>query len=227
MALAMAGTYAMPAIDDPLVVASGGVHALKLVPDLAVPAWLVWLELRETRWSRMALRVAAGVGVLLALATGAELWRCRSVTRLAGAGAAALDAGDAAGALASYEQVARLAPGLAVAQQRRAIALATLGRMDEALAGFARAVALAPDDPGTHDDYGRALAMRGRGDEAVRELEIALRLAPDDARVMFELARTQLARGRAADAVPLLVRARELVPEEPEITDLLRQAGGR
>ena len=225
MVLAMAGSYALPAIDDPLVVASGGLHLLKLAPYLLIPAWLVWLELRTIRWSPGLLRAAAGVGVALALVSGTEVWRSRAVSHFAEAGAAALDAGNATAALANYDHALRLSPGLASAHRRRAIALATMGRMDQALAGFARAVALAPGDAGAQDDYGRALGMSGRPEEAARRFERAHQLAPNDVQVTFELARARLEQGRRAEALALLRRARELRPEEAAITELLRQVG--
>ena len=227
MALAMAAAYFLPEFNDALMFADPGLHFLKLVPYLLLPAWMVAVELAGESWSRLARRMGAGAAMVLVLATGAEIWRMHTVRQLADRASAAFDAGRTDDALGQYRALLHLAPRDATARRREGIALATLGRMDEALASFARAAALAPRDPAAHDDFGRALLMAGRTDEAAVQLEAARALAPEDAQVLFALARARLSQGRRAEAVALLTRVRELEPGEPQIEDLIQEAAGR
>ena len=223
IAIGMAVSYLTPGFYDPMLIQEPAVRLLKLAPYLAAPAWLVWLELRDMRLPLRYVRFMAVVAVLLALALGEEIWRGQETKRLAERGESAFARSDAQGALQSYERLLRLAPGDGTGTHRRAIALATLGRMDEALPQFARAAELSPRDISARDDYGRALLMSGRVGEAVQELESARRLAPSDVQVLFALSRARLAEGRRGDAVALLERARELAPTDPGIRQALDQ----
>ena len=225
IAAGMAVAYLCPGFDDPALIRQPALHLLKLVPYLAAPAWLVWLELREQRRGRWAVPIAFAALALFALGTVAEVWRGAESGRVAAVGEAALAGSDPARALASFDRVVRLSPRDSKAQRNRAIALATLGRLDEASAGFARAVALAPGDAAAHDDYGRALLMTGRTREAAAQLERASALAPADVQVLFQLARARLAEGRPQDAARALARARELAPDEPAIAEALERLG--
>lgn len=229
---AVAASHALPAYDDPGLLANPALHAAKLLPFVALPAWFLWLELRERAWSPRVRRAALTLAVLLAVATAGELWRQSALTAAWTSGEAALAAGDGAGALAAFDGVTRLDPASADGRRKRAIALATLGRLDEALGDFARAARMAPDDPVAHDDYARALLMRGQPAEAGAQLERALALAPADPQVLFVLARVRATQARPAEAIALLERARELAPEEPAIPEALAAlrggaAGGR
>ena len=219
----MAGSYLLPAFDDPLLLQSPALHLLKLVPYVATPAWLVWLELRDTQWPRRWVRGAGIVALLLVVATGEEIWRGHEIQRWATSGEEALRRSDAAAALMSFDRLLKLSPRDGGAEHKRAIALAMSGRMDEALPAFARSTAIEPRDAAAHDDYGRALLMRGRLGEAADQLEIARSLTPADVQVLFVLARAREAQGRRAEAIALLARARELAPEEPAFRGALER----
>ena len=227
IATAMAAAYLLPEFDDASLLQHPALHLGKLAPYLVAPAWLVWLELRENGWGRPRLRWAALAAVLLALATGEEIWRGHEIQRLAARADETLANHDAAGALESYDRWVRLSPRDATPRRRRAIALVTIGRLDEALADFARAVALAPGDAAAHDDYGRALLMSGRTTEAAEQLEAARALTPCDVQILFQLARIHLAQGRRPEAMALIARAHELAPGEAAISEAYEQLGAR
>jgi len=227
IATAMAAAYLLPEFDDASLLRHPALHLGKLAPCLVAPAWLVWLELRENGWGRPRLRWAALAAVLLALATGEEIWRGHEIQRLAARADETLANHDAAGALESYDRWVRLSPRDATPRRRRAIALVTTGRLDEALADFARAVALAPGDAAAHDDYGRALLMSGRTTEAAEQLEAARALTPCDVQILFQLARIHLAQGRRPEAMALIARAHELAPGEAAISEAYEQLGAR
>jgi Flp pilus assembly protein TadD len=224
--LGMTMVYALPDYGDPGVLGNAWVHVLKLLPFVAIPAWLVWLELREGRWSAGMRRLAMAAAAVLALATAGEIWRQSALVDLRQRGDAAIADSDGAGALACYDRVARLDPGNATCQRKRAIALAILGRMEESLAGFDRAVKMAPDDAAARDDYARALMMAGRTEGAATQLERAHALAPADVQVLYTFAGLRAGQGRRAEAAALLERARELAPDEPAIGEALKELGG-
>jgi tetratricopeptide (TPR) repeat protein len=224
--LGFAVSYALPAFDDPRLAASPALHALKLVPYVATPAWLVWLELRAA-WPGVLRRAALVVAVVLLAGTGLEAWRLHAMTALAHRGETALAASRPQEALVAYENLLKLSPRDPLASRKRAIALATLGRLDQALAGFAIAEKLAPDDAAAHDDYGRALVMAQRYAQASVQLEAARTLTPDDPQVLVSLAQVRLLQDRQPEAMSLLVRARELAPDDAGIQDLLKAAASQ
>lgn len=225
-AAAMALAFVLPEFDDPRLLELPVVHALKVAPYLLVPAWLFGLELRAAERRRTVRRAAVIAVALAAAATGGEALRHAAIRRLDATGGALLDRGDAAGALRRFEAVARLAPSDPYAHTSAAIALARLGRSEEAGRRFARAVALAPESAETRSNYGRWLLGTGRTEDAQEELEAARRLAPHDETILCDLARVRLARGEISEAVALVNRARELAPGSAAVARLLARLEG-
>jgi len=226
-ALGMACAFLLPDFDDPLLLANPALHALKLLPYLATPAWMVALELRGLAIGRPVRRALPAVAAVLLLALAAEGWRSHETRRLAREVRASLDAGDATAAWDRCRRWLRLDPRSGPAHMNGAIALATAGNLAEAAGHFARASELEPGSAAAQDNDGRALLMLGRTDEAGRRLESARALTPDDPQILFVLARVRLAQGRGADARALLARAHELEPADETITGALEQAQGR
>ncbi|MEA2988427.1 MAG: protein O-GlcNAc transferase [Alphaproteobacteria bacterium] len=70
-------------------------------------------------------------------------------------------------------------PGCARAHELLGMALARLGRREDALASFDAAIARAPERADAHANRGDVLAELGRRDEAVASYDRALALAPD------------------------------------------------
>lgn len=227
IALGMGLAFLLPDFDDPALMRDPMLHVAKLVPYLAAPAWLVWLELRPARWSPRAVRLAAVTVVVLGVATAVEAWRGHAIADETANADAALANGDAAAALVHYDRLLHLSPGDARAERRRAVALATMGRIDDAVTGFAHVVAGNPKDAAARDDYGRALLLADRPGEAAAQLEQARALTPDDVQILYELARVSASQGDTTRARGLLARARELAPDEPAITTALAGLGAR
>jgi tetratricopeptide (TPR) repeat protein len=92
-------------------------------------------------------------------------WPMFEVCKL-GWGDALLACGDAAGALAMYEQALALNRHLGQAWRGCGVALAALRRTDEALEKFATAQREDPHDPATARAWARTLDALGRDDEA-------------------------------------------------------------
>jgi tetratricopeptide (TPR) repeat protein len=103
-----------------------------------------------------------------------------------------------------------------VRQQRRAEALAELGR----------AASLAPGEPRFAYVYGVALNDTGKRSEAIRILDAALERSPNDRNLLMVLVSYQLAAGNAAAARRHAALLRELEPGNPEIERMARELSG-
>ncbi len=81
--------------------------------------------------------------------------------RLYNEGTAALDRGDAAGAVDALERAAELAPRASEVQNHLGIAYLEAGRRDDALAAFERATRLDCDNEAARSNLRRMRAARG------------------------------------------------------------------
>ena len=225
-AFGMAVAFVLPDFDDPLLLANPALHALKILPYLATPAWMVAVELRGLAPGRSARRAVFAVAAILFVMLVAGGWRAKAVERLAREARERLDAGDASGASDRYRRWLQLDPRSGPAHMNDGIALATMGNLAEAAAHFARAAELEPGNAAAQDNYARLLLMLGRTREAGERLEAARALTPSDPQILFVLARLRLGQGRRAEAVALLTRARELEPGDEPIAELLMRAKG-
>ena len=73
---------------------------------------------------------------------------------------------DAAGAIELYEKAIELEPGLAIAWNGLSMALAKLGKVDEAIEAAEKLVELEPEDPLSHTNLSRILMQKGLIPEA-------------------------------------------------------------
>lgn len=97
--------------------------------------------------------------------------------------------GDTAGALRSFDRARLIDPGAPSPLFFAALALADLGRVEEAVEQLRAAAARAPEDARTRLYLGRYLARLGRRAEARAELLRAAALDPKDPTARAELAR--------------------------------------
>jgi tetratricopeptide (TPR) repeat protein/glycosyltransferase involved in cell wall biosynthesis len=95
---------------------------------------------------------------------------------------------------------------------RRGIALARQGRLDEAVASFQRAVQINPQDAAAHGNLGLALSMQGKLDEALVCCRRVVELRADSAEGYSNLGRLWMAQGRIEEALACLRRSLELKP---------------
>lgn len=121
--------------------------------------------------------------------------------------------GNLAGAMAEFEQVVALRPGLAEAHYSLGKALALQGRLEEALARFQRAVEIDPRNVVALNNVGNILLQRGRYADSIayfrRVLEIQADNAPAYGNLGYALAQT----GRPDEAIAHLQKAIELQPQ--------------
>jgi hypothetical protein len=86
--------------------------------------------------------------------------------------------GEAAQALACYDEALALQPDLTPGHILRGLALRQLQRPEDALQSFERAIALAPNDYRIYSERGNTLRELGRRDEALASFDRALALEP-------------------------------------------------
>jgi Flp pilus assembly protein TadD len=101
------------------------------------------------------------------------------------------------------------------AQTQLGIALAGLGRLDEAIAAFRRAIQITPQSPEAHNNLGNALRERGRFDEAVAACRRALELKPEFPEALVNLGASLAAQGQLEKAIAAYRRALEIKPYLP------------
>ena len=104
------------------------------------------------------------------------------------------------------------APEQAEELNRRGVALAEQGRLDEAAANFTQAATLKPGWTWAHLNLGLALAEQGRLDEAIVSYRRALALMPGNADAHFKLANALHAQNRYEEAVTSFERVIALKP---------------
>lgn len=138
-------------------------------------------------------------------------------------------AGDLAGAEATYRRILRRWKDDANAQHLLGVALRQQGRLAEALQQLDRAVARRPQDPLFRANRGAALADAGRLKEAVADLTRAAAARPQDATTLRNLGQAMAAMGNAAGALDPLARAAAAAPDAAEprlaLAHALREAG--
>jgi tetratricopeptide (TPR) repeat protein len=148
---------------------------------------------------------AAGSLVILVAATVAAFRdpgvREDRALQLNAVGAAILNEGRAAEALAILDRTVAADPGLAGAHANRSLALLALDREEEALAAARAATRLDPSLGSAWMTEGAILARGGRFDEALPAYRRAAELAPTNSRALSAYARCLAATGDLAGAI--------------------------
>jgi protein O-GlcNAc transferase len=116
-------------------------------------------------------------------------------------------------ALPAFQKTAQLMPGEADAHYNLAVALKSLGRLDDAAASYRRALKVKPDYAEAHSNLGNVLKDLGRLDDAVTCYRRALALKPDSADAHNNLGTVLKDLGRLDDAVTCYRRALALRPD--------------
>jgi tetratricopeptide (TPR) repeat protein len=127
-----------------------------------------------------------------------------------------LQAGDAATALALYDQAVKIAPGRADVWNDRGVALQRLGRLDDALADLQECVRLDPGSAEALYNRGNVLALLERREEALVSYAEAVRLKPDHAEAFHNRGAVLQMLGRYADAVEAYTETLRLKPDHAE-----------
>ena len=136
----------------------------------------------------------------------------RDALELLGEGAAAVDANNAAGAIAPLREALRLDATLAAAHYHLARALLAAGDADGAETEARVALSAMGGIPAAHNLLGMLLMGRGAAADAAVEIRETVRLAPGDAVAHANLSMALAAGGDRLGAVAELRRAVELAP---------------
>ncbi|MTJ84429.1 MAG: tetratricopeptide repeat protein, partial [Telmatospirillum sp.] len=115
-------------------------------------------------------------------------------------------------ALLRYDRALCLAPDDPVALHNRALAMAGLGRLDEAATGYRRALRLMPDNPVILSNLGLAEQRRGRLPEALACFRTVAAITPDSSTAWASLGDALARAGDADMACLCLHRALALDP---------------
>ena len=135
---------------------------------------------------------------------------------LAQLGQMLFDRRDAEGALELFRRAKRWSPTAAAHHDAEAVALAALGRSEEAVIAMKAAQELAPGDPWIAYRLGLALAEIGAIDEAAAMLRRAVDLDRDLARAWYNLAHAYWKLERLDEALDAIQQAEDLEPSDPD-----------
>ncbi len=142
-----------------------------------------------------------------------------------------LQSGDHGAALAGAESVLVRAPGHAEALHLRALALGSLGRIDEAIRAYAAAAEAHPQKQAVFSNLGNALLAAGRPAEAVAAYRRAVAFDPSFAKAWLNLGVALDRTGDANAAIAALKTAAQLEPKNARAQDnlgaALEKAGDR
>jgi tetratricopeptide (TPR) repeat protein len=129
----------------------------------------------------------------------------------------------------TWRGVLKLTPDDSRAHGNLGIALAALGKDDEAMAEYTRSLEIDPSSSTVRSSLGSALAQLGRIPEAVEQLQKAVETNPDDAGAQANLGVALAQVGRMLDALEHSRRSVELNPEvagaQSNLASVLAQAG--
>ncbi len=112
-----------------------------------------------------------------------------------------------------YRDVLRLQPDRVQAHRNLAIALAHIGRPDQAVGHFQHVVRLRPGSADDHHRLAQMLQNLGRFDQAVEHYHKALALSPQHPRIHYGLAATFVFAGRTQQALAHFRKAADLQPD--------------
>lgn len=166
----------------------------------------------------MSRTIELGRGVLwlaalLCLPTfGCRAHRSTSAEREVARAGGLYDKGDYAGAVAGYEQAARLDPDSLPAQIGLGSSLLALQRHDEARQAYEAAARLHPEDPWPYFGLGQVETATGRTEQALAAYREFARLQPGNANAQGRIGRALHALGRFPEAVLAFEKAEALDP---------------
>jgi tetratricopeptide (TPR) repeat protein len=130
--------------------------------------------------------------------------------------------GQLAEAVALYDQILLLNPGIAEIHNNRGAALAGSEKPAEAEAAYRRAIALKPDYAEAFNNLGNTLCEIGKFDEAERALRTAIRLNPRWARCRTNLGLVFKWQARFGDAE---AAHREAIALDPQLAEAYNNLG--
>lgn len=212
---------------------AGGLPAARLAGNPAGDAWWWWLDeqVEAQRAARRQRAVLIGVAVVAALVVASLALRVllpvdpvvRDVYRLQEEARRALEAGDMAGALASYQAAVERSPGDPQLHVMLGVLAERLGDSGAANDAFAAGRALSPSEAAFYSDRGYSYLAIAAPDQALADGLQAVDLAPQDGRAWMLVGSTYEALGDATGAYDAYLEASKVAEEnDPQITAVAR-----
>jgi tetratricopeptide (TPR) repeat protein len=130
--------------------------------------------------------------------------------------------GQLADAIARYDRILLLNPGIAEIHNNRGVALAGLEKSADAETAYRAAIALKPDYAEAFNNLGNTLCEMGRLDEAERALRTAIRLNPRWARCRTNLGLVFKWQAKFADAE---AAHRQAIALDPQLAEAYQNLG--
>lgn len=156
--------------------------------------------------------------------TKAEIPSSAATEDLVEAGAAALKAGDARGAIPLLRRATELQPGHKTAWNDLGLAYVQTREFSQAVSAFQKETEVNPSDEHARDYLGMALLEMRRDDDAVAAFRKQIDLRPLDPVAHAQLGSLLLSERRYSEAAPELERAAVLSPKNAELEILLGRA---
>ncbi len=113
----------------------------------------------------------------------------------------------------AWRKVLAISPDEPRAHNNLGVALAGIGKRDEAVAEYRRSLELNDSSSLAHNNFGSVLAEQGKLDEALAQFQRAVELNPDNARAHINLGGALAEKGRTAEALDHLRRGVEIEPK--------------
>ena len=104
-------------------------------------------------------------------------------------------------------------PEYPAAHSNLGVALAGIGKLDEASAEFGKALEMDPDSAEAHNNLGRVLVIKGEFDQGIAHFRKALETTPDSASVRNNLGLALANSGRESGPEGQVRRSHPAVPE--------------
>jgi protein O-mannosyl-transferase len=202
------------------------------LPQIGLYLMLTWAAANlSAGWRyRRAIGVGGGALILIALILCARVqtgyWRdsetlwghtlaCTSDNAFAtySMGNTLFQKGDAAGAIACYQEAIRLNPDFGDAYNNMGNALLQQGKLDQAIAAFQKASALIPQSLQTSVNLGNALFQKGDVDDAIACYQKVLQAEPDYVKAHINLGVALMQKGRIEAAVAECQKALQIEPD--------------
>jgi tetratricopeptide (TPR) repeat protein len=171
------------------------------LPQIGLWIGVVWLVGDFVGKSRSRQLFVGGAGVILLAALATAAWRQTSSWR---------------DEFTLWTRALEIEPNDPTAQLSLGVALADMGKTDEAIAQYRKALQIKPDFAKAAYNLGLAFEKQGRLDEAIAEYREAIRIAGNHAQIHTSLGYALYRLGRRDEATAEYRRALEIDPKSAE-----------
>ena len=164
-----------------------------------------------------SLRLTYLTALLILTLAGAALAQAPDPQKLLEEASEAQQRGDAAVAVRKYQELIQLRPDMIAARANLGLALASLGRFDEAIAQFSAALAKAPGDYELRANLAMAFYQKGDLPKAADEFSSLHAEERDNIQITVLLGTCDMRMGQASRAISILTPAVQAHPDNLDL----------